>query len=66
MTGGKAMELGDALAIRNGKTVEVTKDRCRGPAYPRRCPGARAVEHKPERVLDLATLNCACTVALGP
>lgn len=64
MTGGKAMKLGDVLAIRNGKTVEVLNTDAEG-----RLILADAlsyvVEQKPARVLNLATLTGACMVALG-
>ena len=64
MTGGKAMKLGDVLTMRNGKTVEVMNTDAEG-----RLILADAlsfcVEHKPHRVLDLATLTGACMVALG-
>ena len=39
--------------------------RRRGPAHPGRRPEP-AVEEKPRRILDLATLTGACMVALGP
>jgi leucyl aminopeptidase len=64
MTGGKAMKLGDVLCMRNGKTVEVMNTDAEG-----RLILADAlsfvVEHRPHRVLDLATLTGACMVALG-
>jgi leucyl aminopeptidase len=65
MTGGKAMKLGDVLAIRNGKTVEVMNTDAEGRLILADAL-SYAVEHKPDRVLDLATLTGACMVALGP
>jgi leucyl aminopeptidase len=64
MTGGKAMKMGDVLCMRNGKTVEVMNTDAEG-----RLILADALsfvtEHRPYRVLDLATLTGACMVALG-
>ena len=65
MTGGKAMKLGDVLTIRNGKTVEVMNTDAEGRLILADAL-SYAVEHKPDRVLDLATLTGACMVALGP
>ncbi len=65
MTGGKAMKLGDVLTMRNGKTVEVMNTDAEGHLILADAL-SYAVEHKPHRVLDLATLTGACMVALGP
>ena len=65
MTGGKAMKLGDVLTMRNGKTVEVMNTDAEGRLILADAL-SYAVEHKPHRVLDLATLTGACMVALGP
>ena len=56
MTGGKAMKLGDVLTIRNGKTVEVMNTDAEGRLILADTL-SYAVEHKPDRVLDLATLT---------
>ncbi len=64
MTGGKAMKLGDVLTMRNGKTVEVMNTDAEGRLILADAL-SYAVEHKPHRVLDLATLTGACMVALG-
>lgn len=64
MTGGKAMKLGDVLSIRNGKTVEVLNTDAEGRLILADAL-SYAVEQKPARVLDLATLTGACLVALG-
>jgi leucyl aminopeptidase len=64
MTGGKAMKLGDVLTMRNGKTVEVMNTDAEGRLILADAL-SYAVEHKPHRVLDLATLTGACIVALG-
>ena len=64
MTGGRAMKLGDVLTIRNGKTVEVLNTDAEGRLILADALSF-AVEAKPGRVLDLATLTGACIVALG-
>jgi leucyl aminopeptidase len=64
MTGGKAMKLGDVLSIRNGKTVEVLNTDAEGRLILADAL-SYAVEQKPGRVLDLATLTGACLAALG-
>ena len=65
MTGGRAMKLGDVLTIRNGKTVEVLNTDAEGRLILADVLSL-AVEEKPWRILDLATLTGACMVALGP
>jgi len=65
MTGGRAMKLGDVLTIRNGKTVEVLNTDAEGRLILADVLSL-AVEEKPWRMLDLATLTGACMVALGP
>jgi leucyl aminopeptidase len=65
MTGGKAMKLGDVLTMRNGKTVEVMNTDAEGRLILADAL-SYAVEQKPSRILDLATLTGACMVALGP
>jgi leucyl aminopeptidase len=64
MTGGKAMKLGDVLTMRNGKTVEVLNTDAEGRLILADAL-SYAVEHKPSRLLDLATLTGSCVVALG-
>jgi leucyl aminopeptidase len=64
MTGGRAMKLGDVLTIRNGKTVEVLNTDAEGRLILADVLSV-AVEEKPWRMLDLATLTGACMVALG-
>jgi leucyl aminopeptidase len=65
MTGGKAMKMGDVLTMRNGKTVEVMNTDAEGRLILADAL-SYAVENRPHRVLDLATLTGACMVALGP
>jgi leucyl aminopeptidase len=64
MTGGKAMKLGDVLTIRNGKTVEILNTDAEGRLVLADAL-SYAVESRPERLIDLATLTGACMVALG-
>ena len=64
MTGGRAMKLGDVLTIRNGKTVEVLNTDAEGRLILADAL-SYAVEGKPGRLLDLATLTGSCMVALG-
>jgi leucyl aminopeptidase len=65
MIGGRAYKPGDVLKTMRGKTVEVTNTDAEGRlvlidalAY--------AQTHKPDAIIDLATLTGACVVALGP
>jgi leucyl aminopeptidase len=64
MTGGRAMKLGDVLTMRNGKTVEVLNTDAEGRLILADAL-SYAVEQKPARLIDLATLTGACVVALG-
>src|SRR5207253_8448932 len=62
---GGAFRPGDILKSRNGLTVEVGNTDAEG----RLILGdalTRALEHKPELILDFATLTGAARVALGP
>jgi len=58
------MKLGDVLTIRNGKTVEVLNTDAEGRLILADVLSL-AVEEKPWRIIDLATLTGACMVALG-
>jgi leucyl aminopeptidase len=64
MINGKAMQLGDVLTIRNGKTVEVLNTDAEGRLILADALSF-AAEQKPSAILDLATLTGACIVALG-
>jgi leucyl aminopeptidase len=64
MTGGKALKLGDVLTMRNGTTVEVMNTDAEGRLILADALSF-AVEAKPDRLIDLATLTGACMVALG-
>jgi leucyl aminopeptidase len=65
LASGNPMKLGDVLKIRNGKTVEVLNTDAEGRLILADVL-CLAVEEKPARLLDLATLTGACMVALGP
>lgn len=64
MPSGTAYRPGDVLTAKNGKTIEVLNTDAEG-----RLTLADmlsfAVEHKPQAVIDLATLTGACVIALG-
>jgi leucyl aminopeptidase len=64
MTGGRAMKLGDVLAMRNGKTVEVMNTDAEGRLILADAL-CLAAERGPTRIIDLATLTGSCMVALG-
>lgn len=64
LAGGRALKLGDVLTIRNGTTVEVHNTDAEGRLILADAL-SYAVERKPARVIDLATLTGACMVALG-
>jgi len=62
---GNALRPGDIIATRAGKTVEITNTDAEGRLV--LCDAmALAVEHKPELMIDFATLTGAARVALGP
>jgi leucyl aminopeptidase len=64
MPSGSAMKLGDVLRARNGKTIEVMNTDAEGRLVLADVLDV-ACEHKPSRIVDLATLTGACVVALG-
>ena len=64
MVNGKAMRLGDVLAMRNGKTVEVLNTDAEGRLILADAL-SYAAEQGPSAIIDLATLTGACIVALG-
>ena len=64
MTGGAAMKLGDVLTARSGKTIEVLNTDAEGRLVLADVLNV-ALDHKPSRIVDLATLTGACVVALG-
>ena len=65
MPGGSAYKPGDVLRTMKGKTIEVNNTDAEGRLV--LCDAlAYAQQHKPDIILDLATLTGACVVALGP
>lgn len=64
MTGGDAIRAGDILRIRNKKTVEILNTDAEGRLILADALSL-ASEHKPDAIVDLATLTGACVVALG-
>jgi leucyl aminopeptidase len=64
MTGGAAMKLGDVLTARSGKTIEVLNTDAEGRLVLADVINV-ALDRKPARIVDLATLTGACVVALG-
>jgi leucyl aminopeptidase len=64
MTGGAAMKLGDVLTARSGKTIEVLNTDAEGRLVLADVLNV-ALDRKPARIVDLATLTGACVVALG-
>jgi leucyl aminopeptidase len=64
MPSGSAMKLGDVLTARSGKTIEVMNTDAEGRLVLADVLDV-AIEQKPSRIIDLATLTGACVVALG-
>lgn len=64
MVGPDSYKLGDVLTARSGRTIEVLNTDAEGRLVLADALDV-AVEMKPERIVDLATLTGACVVALG-
>jgi len=64
LPGGGAYKVGDVLTARNGRTIEVLNTDAEGRLVLADVLSI-AVEQKPARIVDLATLTGACMVALG-
>ncbi|HTU26722.1 MAG TPA: M17 family peptidase N-terminal domain-containing protein, partial [Pirellulales bacterium] len=64
MTGPAAMKLGDVLTARSGTTIEVHNTDAEGRLVLADVLNV-ALDRRPERIVDLATLTGACVVALG-
>ncbi|HEY2882895.1 MAG TPA: leucyl aminopeptidase, partial [Pirellulales bacterium] len=64
MTGPAAFKLGDVLTARSGKTIEVHNTDAEGRLVLADVLNV-ALDSKPARMIDLATLTGACVVALG-
>ena len=64
MPGGSALRPGDVLEIRNGKTIEVLNTDAEGRLV--LADGlSLAAEHRPDLIVDVATLTGAIQIALG-
>jgi leucyl aminopeptidase len=61
---GDAMKLGDVLTARNGKTIEIHNTDAEGRLVLADCLDV-ALQSKPDRIVDFATLTGACVVGLG-
>lgn len=64
MISGTAFRLGDVLTARSGKTIEVLNTDAEGRLVLADCLNV-ALDAKPSRIVDFATLTGACVVALG-
>jgi leucyl aminopeptidase len=64
MPGGEAYRPGDILQAKNGKTIEVLNTDAEG-RITLADTLSYAEEHKPDVIIDVATLTGACVVALG-
>jgi leucyl aminopeptidase len=64
MPSGTAMKLGDVLTARSGKTIEVLNTDAEGRLVLADVLNV-ALDRKPAKIIDLATLTGACVVALG-
>jgi len=64
MSGANAIKPGDIIKIKNGKTVEILNTDAEGRIILADAI-SYAVEQKPDRIIDLATLTSACIAALG-
>ncbi len=64
MTGAGAYKLGSVVTARNGKTIEIHNTDAEGRLVLADVL-AYAVDHKVDKIVDLATLTGACVVALG-
>lgn len=61
---GDAFKLGDVLTSRSGKTIEIHNTDAEGRLVLADCLNV-ALDHKPARIVDFATLTGACCVGLG-
>lgn len=64
MVSGSSYKLGDVLTARSGKTIEVLNTDAEGRLVLADVLNV-ALDEKPARIIDLATLTGACVVALG-
>jgi len=61
---GDAFKLGDVLTARSGKTIEIHNTDAEGRLVLADCLNV-ALDHKPSKIVDFATLTGACVVGLG-
>ncbi len=61
---GDAFKLGDVLTARSGKTIEIHNTDAEGRLVLADCLNV-ALDQKPSKIVDFATLTGACVVALG-
>jgi leucyl aminopeptidase len=61
---GDAFKLGDVLTARNGKTIEIHNTDAEGRLVLADCLDV-ALQYRPARIVDFATLTGACVVGLG-
>jgi len=61
---GDAFKLGDVLTARSGKTIEIHNTDAEGRLVLADCLNV-ALQYRPEKIVDFATLTGACVVALG-
>jgi leucyl aminopeptidase len=61
---GDAFKLGDVLTARSGKTIEIHNTDAEGRLVLADCLNV-ALDYRPEKIVDFATLTGACVVALG-
>ncbi|MEM6469061.1 MAG: leucyl aminopeptidase [Planctomycetota bacterium] len=64
MVSGSSYKLGDVIETRSGKTIEILNTDAEGRVVLADTLNV-AIEHKPSKMVDLATLTGACMVALG-
>jgi len=64
MISGDAFKLGDVLTARSGKTIEIHNTDAEGRLVLADCLNV-ALDQKPARIVDFATLTGACVVGLG-
>jgi len=64
MVSGDAFRLGDVLTARSGKTIEIHNTDAEGRLVLADCLNV-ALDYKPSRIVDFATLTGACVVGLG-
>src|SRR5690606_28017821 len=64
MISGSSLKLGDVITARSGKTIEIHNTDAEGRLVLADVLNV-ALDERPSRIIDLATLTGACVVALG-